>query len=124
MCLFLLISNSTDQRVLVLLLIIIYIGCFCHKILLIMWGKIPTEVISLSVLFSKNNLYIYFIIFQLNLSWNELTTLPENTFDWEKLEKIDLQGNPWHCSCSMQWLLDKVVGKMYHSNQELLQNLR
>jgi hypothetical protein len=61
---------------------------------------------------------------QLDLSYNALSSLDERMTRWESLEAADLQGNPWDCVCSLQWLLDKVVRHLYNTSQELLYELR
>ena len=40
----------------------------------------------------------------LDLSGNNLTNLSEDLLDWSSLESIHLAGNPWACSCSLNWL--------------------
>lgn len=42
----------------------------------------------------------------LYLSRNGLTSLPEELFDWEKLDGLDLQRNPWNCDCNLRWMLN------------------
>ncbi|XP_012254156.2 leucine-rich repeat protein soc-2 homolog [Athalia rosae] len=37
---------------------------------------------------------------------------------------IDLQSNPFHCDCSLQWMLLELLPKLYTMNPELLENLR
>ncbi|XP_043248616.1 leucine-rich repeat neuronal protein 2-like [Colletes gigas] len=37
---------------------------------------------------------------------------------------INLQGNPFKCNCSMQWMLDDMVPKLYSDQPNLLNNLR
>ncbi|XP_076623267.1 uncharacterized protein LOC143342866 [Colletes latitarsis] len=37
---------------------------------------------------------------------------------------INLQGNPFKCNCSMQWMLDDMVPKLYSKQLNLLNNLR
>ncbi|XP_039276007.1 toll-like receptor 8 [Nilaparvata lugens] len=61
---------------------------------------------------------------ELDLSGNQLTTLPEHAVDWDRMRKINLQKNPWHCNCEMQKLLNRVVTILYHTEQEMLEELR
>ncbi|XP_066999854.2 leucine-rich repeat-containing protein 15 [Anabrus simplex] len=62
---------------------------------------------------------------KLDLSYNALTSLPMELASWENITTVDLQGNPWHCQCSLQWLLDEVVGHIYEKgDRRLLVDLR
>ncbi|XP_076301903.1 uncharacterized protein LOC143220034 [Lasioglossum baleicum] len=60
-----------------------------------------------------SNNHISYIASKLVLRNNNLTT-----------RKVYLQGNPIKCDCSMQWLLDNVVPKLYKTDPNLLDNLR
>jgi len=62
--------------------------------------------------------------FQLDLSYNALSLLHEEVTHWKSLESANLQGNPWDCTCGMQWVLDKVLPLMYNTSQDLLYELR
>ena len=41
----------------------------------------------------------------LNLTRNKLTRLPSKMQELNNLEKIWLSGNPFHCDCSMLWMI-------------------
>ncbi|KAG8008273.1 Leucine-rich repeat transmembrane protein FLRT1 [Nibea albiflora] len=44
---------------------------------------------------------------RLDLSGNNLTTLPRGLFkDLESLGQLLVRGNPWHCGCNLRWLYD------------------
>jgi len=47
-------------------------------------------------------------VVNLDLSWNDLVTLPENLLDWRRLARVDLSGNRWDCDCHMLWIKDVV----------------
>ncbi|KZC04840.1 Carboxypeptidase N subunit 2 [Dufourea novaeangliae] len=38
--------------------------------------------------------------------------------------KVNLQGNPFKCNCSLQWMLDTMVPKLYSTYPNLLDELR
>jgi len=61
---------------------------------------------------------------QLDLSYNAVSFLHEEVTNWESLESANLQGNPWDCTCRLQWVLDKVLPLMYKTSQQLLYELR
>jgi Leucine-rich repeat (LRR) protein len=60
----------------------------------------------------------------LDLSYNAVSFLHEEVTNWESLESANLQGNPWDCTCRLQWVLDKVLPLMYKTSQQLLYELR
>ncbi|XP_045771779.1 leucine-rich repeat-containing G-protein coupled receptor 5-like [Maniola jurtina] len=61
----------------------------------------------------------------LDISKNNLTSLSRTLLDWKSLpEGANLQFNPWHCSCDLQWLLDDLLPQMYRANSRLLAELR
>ncbi|CAH2232000.1 jg4060 [Pararge aegeria aegeria] len=61
----------------------------------------------------------------LDISKNNLTSLSRTLLDWKSLpEGANLQFNPWHCSCELQWLLDDLLPQMYRANSRLLTELR
>lgn len=63
----------------------------------------------------------------LDLSHNAITQFDEGLVTWTSLTKgIDLQGNPLHCDCPSQWMLDKLLPQIYaeKSQQHLLVELR
>ncbi|XP_018406911.1 PREDICTED: leucine-rich repeat and fibronectin type-III domain-containing protein 4-like [Cyphomyrmex costatus] len=80
----------------------------------------------------------------LNLSFNKLTTLPldlsnnrfthlsSKLFNINVYNKnvsnlkylINLQGNPFICNCSLQWMLNELIPKLYITDPSLLEDLR
>ncbi|XP_023944560.2 leucine-rich repeats and immunoglobulin-like domains protein sma-10 [Bicyclus anynana] len=61
----------------------------------------------------------------LDISKNNLTKLSRTLLDWKSLtEGANLQHNPWHCSCELQWMLDDLLPQMYRANSRLLSELR
>ncbi|CAH0723149.1 unnamed protein product, partial [Brenthis ino] len=61
----------------------------------------------------------------LDISKNNLSTLSKTLLDWSSMsEGANLQFNPWHCSCDLQWVLDDLLPQMYRSNSRLLAELR
>ncbi|KDR19037.1 hypothetical protein L798_06392 [Zootermopsis nevadensis] len=63
-------------------------------------------------------------ICSLDLSYNVLSSLDEKLTHWESLDAADLQGNPWDCTCPLQWVLDRLVPHLYRTRQDLLYELR
>ncbi|CAO1348990.1 unnamed protein product [Diamesa hyperborea] len=71
--------------------------------------------------FEENN------ICRLDLSFNQLTSIPKNLTDWELIDDgIDLQGNPFICTCDAQWMLDIILNQLYKNvdHQYLLADLK
>ncbi|XP_070496883.1 carboxypeptidase N subunit 2-like [Chironomus tepperi] len=63
----------------------------------------------------------------LDLSYNNLQTVPQNLTDWKNIENgVNLQGNPLLCSCEQQWILKDIMETLYSNpdHQELLLELR
>ncbi|CAG4975595.1 unnamed protein product [Colias eurytheme] len=61
----------------------------------------------------------------LDISKNNLTSLSKTLLDWRSLtEGANLQFNPWHCSCDLQWVLDDLLPQMYKTNSLLLSEFR
>lgn len=61
----------------------------------------------------------------LDISKNKLSSLSKTLIDWSSLsEGVNLQFNPWHCSCELQWILDILVPQIYKTNSNLLAELR
>lgn len=55
---------------------------------------------------------------QLDLSYNQLITIPRNLTEWNHVrEAIDLQGNPLSCNCADQWMLDQILNKLYANDE-------
>ena len=46
------------------------------------------------------------LIANLDLSNNNLKTLPETLLDWDQVESVNLNGNPWSCDCNLAWIVD------------------
>ncbi|KAJ1527603.1 hypothetical protein ONE63_007566 [Megalurothrips usitatus] len=63
---------------------------------------------------------------RLDLSHNALQSLSPKLTNWSSAElgAPDLQGNPWACTCALQWVLDTVVRGLYGRRPELLDDLR
>lgn len=63
----------------------------------------------------------------LDLSYNQLVTIPMNLTNWNNVQEgMDLQGNPFSCNCEDQWMLDKILNKLYinDEHQFLLMDLK
>ncbi|XP_069691123.1 insulin-like growth factor-binding protein complex acid labile subunit isoform X3 [Periplaneta americana] len=60
----------------------------------------------------------------LDLSHNALSSLERGNVNWESVKKVDLQHNPWACTCSLQWVLDQIVPHALNSTPKLLHELR
>ncbi|KAG7211504.1 hypothetical protein KM043_010773 [Ampulex compressa] len=67
-------------------------------------------------------------ICHLDLSNNHITQVSSQLIsDDDNLSErflINLQGNPFECNCSLQWMLDDIVPWLYHTDPTLLENLR
>ncbi|XP_062552771.1 leucine-rich repeat-containing protein 40-like [Armigeres subalbatus] len=64
---------------------------------------------------------------RLDLSYNALTSISKNLIDWESLGgEINLQGNPWDCNCSQQWMVEEILPMIYETKdlQYLLEDFR
>eukprot|EP00062_Callorhinchus_milii_P024913 gi/632985324/ref/XP_007909617.1/ PREDICTED: leucine-rich repeat transmembrane protein FLRT1 [Callorhinchus milii] len=54
---------------------------------------------------------------RLDMSNNNLTSLPKGVFDdLESLSQLFLRNNPWHCGCRMMWLRDWMRTTAFHVN--------
>ncbi|XP_041978422.1 leucine-rich repeat-containing G-protein coupled receptor 5-like [Aricia agestis] len=60
----------------------------------------------------------------LDISSNSLTGLSKTLLDWSTVDSVNLQNNPWHCSCDLQWVIDDLLPKLYKVNSRLLTELR
>ncbi|XP_032679929.1 leucine-rich repeats and immunoglobulin-like domains protein 1 [Odontomachus brunneus] len=64
----------------------------------------------------------------LDLSNNHFTQFPLKLIDDSKSKNahylINLQGNPFVCNCSLQWMLDDLVPYLYKMEPSLLEELR
>lgn len=69
-----------------------------------------------------------YLIFQLDLSNNHFTQFPPKLIDEGKSKNVhylvNLQGNPFVCNCSLQWMLDDLVPYLYKIEPSLLEELR
>ncbi|XP_018307779.1 internalin-I [Mycetomoellerius zeteki] len=80
----------------------------------------------------KENVFQHMNICSLDLSNNCFTHLPSKLFNINVYNKnisnlkylINLQGNPFICNCSLQWMLNELVPKLYIMNPSLLEDLR
>uniref|UniRef100_A0A1B6D6Q5 LRRCT domain-containing protein n=1 Tax=Clastoptera arizonana TaxID=38151 RepID=A0A1B6D6Q5_9HEMI len=61
---------------------------------------------------------------KLDLSYNRLRWIPEQLMDWASMVGVDLQGNPWNCVCSLQWMVNIIIPATYKADRELLEELR
>lgn len=49
----------------------------------------------------------------LDLSYNQLATIPRNLTDWSKVQDgFDLQGNPLSCNCEDQWMTEEILNRL------------
>uniref|UniRef100_A0A1I8AG45 LRRCT domain-containing protein n=1 Tax=Steinernema glaseri TaxID=37863 RepID=A0A1I8AG45_9BILA len=48
----------------------------------------------------------------LNLSHNRLSRLSERLLDWDRLEALQLAGNPWNCDCDLLRFLPATVRRL------------
>ncbi|CAG9785931.1 unnamed protein product [Diatraea saccharalis] len=62
----------------------------------------------------------------LDLSKNNLTNLPRDLLRWSSVrEGVNLQHNPWRCTCHLQWMIDHLLPLLYNTNSSyLLDDLR
>ncbi|XP_012279467.1 leucine-rich repeat neuronal protein 1-like [Orussus abietinus] len=69
-----------------------------------------------------------FDVCYMNLSYNNLSQVHPKLFNLESkhVEKfgIDIQGNPFFCNCTLQWMVDTFVPLLYSTHQGLLVDLR
>lgn len=82
----------------------------------------------------EENVFQHMNICSLDLSNNNFTYLSSklfniNDFIYNKNISnlkylINLQGNPFICNCSLQWMLNELVPKLYIMNRSLLEELR
>ncbi|XP_018347134.1 PREDICTED: adenylate cyclase-like [Trachymyrmex septentrionalis] len=80
----------------------------------------------------EENVFRHMNICSLDLSNNCFTHLPSKLFNINVYNKnvsnlkylINLQGNPFICNCSSQWMLNELVPKLYITDPNLLEELR
>ncbi|XP_052749997.1 toll-like receptor 3 [Galleria mellonella] len=61
----------------------------------------------------------------LDISRNNLTNIPRDLLDWSSVtEGINLQFNPWHCTCDLEWMLHELLARMYDKYPNLLLDMR
>ncbi|EZA51072.1 Malignant fibrous histiocytoma-amplified sequence [Ooceraea biroi] len=78
------------------------------------------------------NAFQHMNICSIDLSNNHFTYLPPKLFDVNIYNRnisnaeylINLQGNPFICDCSLQWMLSELVPKLYVTKPSLLEDLR
>uniref|UniRef100_A0A914XW39 LRRCT domain-containing protein n=1 Tax=Panagrolaimus superbus TaxID=310955 RepID=A0A914XW39_9BILA len=46
---------------------------------------------------------------EFNIEYCNISVLPENLFDWKKVEKLQIGHNPFACNCSMAWLFNDLL---------------
>ncbi|XP_015586341.1 leucine-rich repeat-containing G-protein coupled receptor 5-like [Cephus cinctus] len=94
----------------------------------------PDECLHLTISSNKKLQFIHehsldnLNICSLDLSYNKLTTIPRKLLYAEKTLKIhgniNVQGNPFNCDCTLQWMLSDLVKEIYVRNSTLLDDLR
>ncbi|KAL6437667.1 hypothetical protein ACFW04_004219 [Cataglyphis niger] len=75
----------------------------------------------------EKNVFQHMNICSLDLNNNCFAHLPSELFDVNVSNMnylINLQGNPFICNCSLQWMLNVLVPKLYLMKPSLLENLR
>lgn len=72
----------------------------------------------------EENVFQHMNICSLDLSNNCFAHLSSKVFDVNAKYLINLQGNPFICNCSLQWMLNALVPKIYSMKPGLLENLR
>ncbi|GAB1867817.1 Malignant fibrous histiocytoma-amplified sequence [Camponotus japonicus] len=75
----------------------------------------------------EKNVFQHMNICSLDLSNNCFAHLPSELFDVNVSNAkylINLQGNPFICDCSLQWMLNILVPKLYLMRRSLLEDLR
>ncbi|CAG0913153.1 unnamed protein product [Notodromas monacha] len=50
------------------------------------------------------------------LNENSLKKLPSGLLPWEKLDLLDIQGNPWVCDCEMKWVAISLMDDLERMN--------
>lgn len=68
-----------------------------------------------------------FLFYDLDLSYNELSNIPQSMTNWSLVSGIvNLQGNPISCHCEDEWMITEILNKLYEDekSQYLLENLR
>lgn len=59
----------------------------------------------------------------LDLSYNNLKQIDHNWVNWSSLSQgVNLQGNPIHCTCASQWMIDFLMPQL-HANRGFHQYL-
>nr|XP_012217554.1 PREDICTED: leucine-rich repeat-containing G-protein coupled receptor 5A-like [Linepithema humile] len=79
----------------------------------------------------EENVFQHMNICSLDLSYNRFTHLPSKLFKNFNNENIsntkyliNLQGNPFICNCSLQWMLNELIPILYTTKPSLLDDLR
>ncbi|CAB3378741.1 Hypothetical predicted protein [Cloeon dipterum] len=60
----------------------------------------------------------------IDLSGNGFKKIPNDLLPWTLLEFVDLQHNPWDCSCDAQWMVDSLLPTLYKINSSMLEEFR
>ncbi|XP_046382291.1 uncharacterized protein LOC124153236 [Ischnura elegans] len=63
-------------------------------------------------------------ITEVDLSYNTLERISKDFLPWQEVKVVDLQGNPWNCNCSLQWMLDELTPHLHKENSSFLYDLR
>lgn len=63
----------------------------------------------------------------LDLSYNRISDISQKLISLEfdfKTYAVNLQGNPFNCNCSLQWMINVLVPKLFSTRPNLLDDLR
>jgi hypothetical protein len=75
------------------------------------------------LVFSRINYFTVRLRLQLHLGENALTTLSSALVPWDKLEWLDIQGNPWNCDCYIKWMTSSFIDHLERMNPSLTFNI-
>lgn len=54
------------------------------------------------------------VVKQLYLNNNGLNSLQKSLLNWQDSEVVQLDGNPWHCDCHVEWFTEKITSIDYN----------